>query len=368
MSDENAEETDAELTLPAGITAAQVNQAILRSGYPLQTVVTHKVSAIDGLVSKSEWGFRDRFSGEMRAIDLQCFVDLSDGDPNRYRVRPGVAALIECKRSELPYVFFSEATVPFGNFPVVAGLRSDDLEFKTDDDRSTWALPILQSFDLTWHDFVRSAASCTTLSKCERSKGKDLVLSGSDAYQSLVMPLRSAVEHYCSSIKPTNQPYYFDAHLVLGIAVLDAPMLAATIGSDGQLALSNVQWQRLWRNEPVSGTEFAREHGETSAIDIVHVDFLDEYLQSHLLPFGRAFAELAQTHAEELASGRAFARGMGENSFTGIAERMEPRSAPLPPPPVRVTHSAPRASINLAVDLVKLVRSNLRTRCARRKL
>lgn len=365
MTDESASATLDGLVLPPGVTKEQVYQAISHSGYPLQTVVSHRLRAIEGISSQSEWGFLDRTTGEMRALDLLCIADLSDDNPNKYRVRPAVAALIECKRSDLPYVFFSEANTPFGHYPVVAGLPSETVDFKTDDDRSTWCYPILEALGLSRHEFIRAPKSCTTLSKCER-KGKDLVLSGSDSYQSIVLPLRSALQHYQTSITPTHTPYYFDAQLVVAVVVLDAPMVAANVTDTGEFTVENVPWQRLWRNEPGSGAGIAREHGQTSAIDFVHIDFLEDYFKKHLLPFGREFAELAHSHAEELASGKAFAHGMGGDPFTDLATRMQPRAMPLPPPGEIIPKSVPRNLIILVKDLANITRSNLVLRARRR--
>ena len=364
MTDSEEQLTGSSLVLPPGVSEHQVVRAVNQSGYPLQSVVSHKLRQLNNLGLQPEWGYRDRTTGEMRALDLLAVVDFSGEDLNRFRVRPAAALLIECKKAELPYIFFAEDQAPYGQFPHVAGLKSESITFKTDDDRSTWSLPILEALDLRHHAFVREPAACSTFSRCER-KGKDIILSGSDPYQSVVLPLRSATDYYRKSLVPIHTPYYFDAHIVLAVCVIDAPMLAATIASDGSHLLKNVQWQRLWRNEPEPDS-FKAQFGQTSAIDIVHVDFLDEYLTGHVLPFAEEFAQRSHEHAEELATGLAFASGMGEDSFSNLATRMEPRKLSVRMPEV-VETSTGKALLSLGRSVFVTELANMKRRRKRRR-
>ncbi|HUW88240.1 MAG TPA: hypothetical protein VMW30_07700 [Candidatus Paceibacterota bacterium] len=360
MKQDDQAEVQASLSLPAGVSEDQILKAVAKSGYPLQTVVSHKLRQVERVQQQPEWGFLDRTTGDMRALDILATINLADDNPNKFRVRAGVALLIECKRSDLPYVFFTESESPYGNFPHVSGLKSELLVVKTDDDRSTWNLPILFTLGLDRHKFILSPSSCVTFSRCER-KGQDIVLSGSDPYQSIVLPLRSAVDHYRSALTPPSTAHYFDAQLVVALSVIDAPMLSAVVSDDGTTTLQNVQWQRLWRNEPDAATP-SYEHGETSAIDIVHVDYLEEYLESHLLPFSREFAQRAHAHHEELASSKAFIRGMGQDSWTNLHERLEPQKVSLPMTDRKVQENLVLSVARLARDGAKIKKENVRLR------
>jgi hypothetical protein len=47
------------------------------------------------------------------------------------------------------------------------------------------------------------------------------------------------------------------------------------------------------------------------SIDVVHKDFLPSYIGDHISPFAERFGQLAINHQVELATGNAFAPGMG---------------------------------------------------------
>lgn len=360
MEQDDQAEVQVNLSLPAGVSEDQILKAVAKSGYPLQTVVSHKLRQVEHVQQQLEWGFLDRTTGDMRALDILATINLADDDPNKFRVRAGVALIIECKRSDLPYIFFTESTSPYGNFPHVAGLKSEQIEVKTDDDRSTWSLRVLHVLGLDRHKFTLGPASCATFSKCER-KSQDIVLSGSDPYQSIVLPLRSAVDHYRGALTPTSTAHYFDAQIVIALSVIDAPMLSAVVSDDGTTTLQNVQWQRLWRNEPDAASP-GYEYGETSAIDIVHVDYLQVYLEKHLLPFSREFAQRAHAHHEELASSKAFISGMGRDFWTNLYERLEPQKVSLPMTDRPVGENLVLSLARLARDAAKIKIENVRLR------
>jgi hypothetical protein len=332
MSTEGPDPTDDSLLLP-GLTWGQLRTAARKSGYPLQTTVSRVLQGRFRI--QSEWGFFDRVTQEMRSIDLKARLELCDSDiVNSTRARPTLDLLIECKQAELPYVFFDHEEKIIEDFPQVSGLRSGNIRLWTDDDESTWELPVLHTLDLGLHPFVIDPPGCSTFSKCAR-KGADIQLSGTDAYHGLVLPIRSAVQHAVQANAPVATAHYFDATLVLGLAVLDAPMIAVHSGANGDPSLAQVSWRRVWRHEPRLDAA-GRRHGETSAIDIVHIDFLEDYLQSHLIPFAEEYALRVLRHDEELAEGQGFASGMGNDSFIRLEERLQPRTVTYwPEDPVR---------------------------------
>jgi hypothetical protein len=312
--------------LGGGVTEQQVMDAVLRSGYPVQTTVASALGSAcsgreEGFRIQEEWCFVDSDTKELRNLDLRADLTLHGWAPQP-RVRPNLTLLIECKRSDLPYVFFeSVGHSGWINCPPVAGLRSAELVITSDDDPSSWTFDVCYSLDLQQHPFCRPLSVCRTFSKCVR-KGNELEMSGSDPYNSLVLPLTKSLSHAISSRVPVETAWYFDADLVNAVAVLDAPMLVAN-QENGNSTMKACPWVRLLRHEYRVGAD--RTHrNEQWAIDVVHKDYFVDYLNNNLMPFSALFAERVLRHPEELATGRAFASGMGADSWRGIESRLRP--------------------------------------------
>jgi len=60
-------------------------------------------------------------------------------------------------------------------------------------------------------------------------------------------------------------------------------------------------------------------------VDIVHKDFLQTYVQNHVLPFAAEFSGLAIKHDKVLATGKAFVSGMNEKPYIELEKRLKPR-------------------------------------------
>ena len=313
--------------LSGGVTEHQVMDAVLRSGYPVQTNVANALRSAcsgreEGFCIQEEWCFVDGDTKELRNLDMRAELSLHAWAPQP-RVRPNLALLIECKRSDLPYVFFESVGQVGSSCPPIAGLRSADLVITSDDDPSSWTFDIGHVLDLDQHPFCRPRTVCRTFSKCVR-KGSELEMSGSDPYNSLVLPLTKSLSHAISSSIPIETAWYFDAGLINAIAVLDAPMLVANQDSGGS-TMRACPWVRLLRHEYRVEAD-RTDHDEQWAIDVVHKDYFEHYLTKELIPFSELFAERVLRHPEELATGRAFASGMGADSWQGIESRLRPSS------------------------------------------
>jgi hypothetical protein len=318
--------------LGSGLTETQLTEAITSSGYPLQTVVAQLLRS--KFFIQEEWAFADATTSTVRALDLfaECrYVTES----NHYRVRPTLNLLVECKQSESPYVFFQSVPHWLSQFPLIAGMHSDELKITTDDDRSTWSFGVIGALDLQDDPFLKMRPTSATFSKCVR-QGKKTDLSGADPYNSLVMPLIGALSDFRKRCAPPETAVFFDTRIVLGVGVLDAPMVIADV-TEGGVRLIMTPWVRLVRNVPELRPSHFRNHmGESLAIDIVHKDFFARYLADHVQPFMRRFQERAEKHDRELAEGVAFATGMGRNSWTRVEERLRPIGVAAPTPPIRV--------------------------------
>ncbi|MBK5543317.1 hypothetical protein JFT85_00865 [Pseudomonas sp. TH04] len=304
--------------LPQGIKEADLLEAIKKSGYPLQTRVAKKLS--DRFNLHEEWSFKDRDSGTLRALDIFANMPLVDYSAPQPRTSPHLSILLECKQSELPFIFFeTEHPARLTGFPPIAGLKSHSIEIATNEDRSVYIFSILTALGLSNHDFITRPPFSNTFSKCGR-RGSSLELSGEDAYNSVVMPLIKAATHYEISEYPKPTYRYFQAKLTLPVAVLSAPMVITR--SDGETQFT--PWVRVTRHE-YDGDNYDRNKSRFWAIDVVHEDYLSTYLDEHALPFAREFAEKVLKHDEELASCEGFTEQLDGDVFRIGVSALKPR-------------------------------------------
>lgn len=316
-----AENNPSSNQLNTGVTEALVLDAVHRSGYPLQTFIADLLREKQ-LGVQEEWSFIDKDSGDLRALDIHANMHLYDFKESP-RVRPHLNLLIECKQSDLPYMFFKATGKTWlPDFPRIGGLRKDEIVISTDDDGSTYNHSIINALQLDKHDFHTLPVFCHTFSKCVR-KGKELELSGSDAYNGLVLPLTKAVQHLVHAERPGDTAAYFDAHLILGVGVVDAPMVSVEL-QNGSPVLSMTPWVRVLRHEYVDSDGWW-ERNKMRVIDVVHKDFFGQYLHECLVPFAVEFGRLVLKHSKEVSAGEAFVSGMGRNSWSDLESRMEPR-------------------------------------------
>lgn len=318
--------------LGAGISEEAVAKAVSSSGYPLQVVVAR--SLLPDFQLEEEWGYLDSDTSSIRTMDIVASKQLYDIFGEQPRIRPGLKLIIECKQSELPYVFFlGTGHVWTQDFPSVCGLSCDEIVITSDDDPSTWNYSPIGLLELQDHSFLTTDPKFSlTFSKCVR-KGKDLELSGSDAYQNLVFPLIKAMEHMKKTEIPPITAYYFDCNVVIGLGVIDAPMISVKVTDEGT-ELEMTPWVRVVRHQPCEG-EHKYDRKQVLAVDIVHKDYFEAYVKTKVLPFAENFAQLALKHAHVLADGKGFVPGMGAESWTDIEARLQRCS--LSTKPKRVT-------------------------------
>jgi hypothetical protein len=306
-------------TLPKGISDPEINSAIKKSGYPLQSVIANKLRK--QFSCQEEWSYIDSKTNENRSIDIMAQMDLYDYK-NQPRVRPILNLLIECKQSELPYVFFlcPEAIRSYF-YPYICGLQSRDLTIYTDDDPSTWTMPLIEAFDLSEDKFfIGSVPNSMTFSKCVRQK-KEIELSGSDSFQSLVLPLLRSLQYFEKYNVPPKTATYYDCHFPFAIGVLDSPMIGVTINQRSH-STKLIPWVRLFKYESFE-SQNSYDRSKLFAIDIVHKDYFDSYIFTKLIPFVANFSSLVLKHTELIVKGKAFAKDMEKNCWTEIEPRLE---------------------------------------------
>lgn len=276
-------------------------EAVSASGYPLQTLVASSLRAKFHRVQE-EWSYIDRDSGDLRTLDVLATKRCSDAGPRQRPVEgqldPGLALLIECKQSRLPYVFFLSSSRPYvPDFPLITGLPSLSVRMK--DDTGSWAdVSKAMALSLDRRDFVTEASYCTAFAKCYRKK--NIELSGSEPFNNLILPLSKALDHY-ENIESYRGAINYVSHLAIGLGVLDAPLVGIHVSEDENKAVL-LPWVRVVRHETTDRRERQRR-GKLFAIDVVHKAFLQTYLDEHLFPFVETFSSVVARHRESLVSG-----------------------------------------------------------------
>jgi hypothetical protein len=318
---DDRESNNPRLAIGPGITEKELRVAVEQSGYPLQTFVGGLLRVASFQVEE-EWAYVDRDSGDLRAMDLRARMPLAE-HTSSLRARPCLDLLVECKQSELPYVFFeSNADAPAVDHLKIYGLRHNEIEIFSGLGREQWSCSIFLALGLHDHEFQKAPKVSKTFSKCVR-KGKGIELSGKDAYSNLVLPLVKALDHLRSAEEPNKTFEYFDANLSLAVGVLDAPMVTVHWDPSGTV-LESVPWVRVLRHEYASSNDkFRRDR--YWAVDIVHKDYLNTYLGKSLMPFAEAFGKGVERHHREVASGHAIAAEMDTKGFVDIESRLRPR-------------------------------------------
>lgn len=260
-----------------------MEEAVARSGYPVQTEVALALLA-RGLDVHEEWSYADRDTEKLRAIDLMATKTYETSDD---KLVPRLALVIECKRSEMPYVFFRSAKDRLPpEFPAIYGLPRTYISI-TGANGSTDVYPA-QAFGIDDMEFSKDGSPIvTTFAKVEPKKNH-ATLSGEDVFSGILMPLTGAMGQAETMLswwgsKDTRYPA-----LTLGICVLDAPMfLADSRKKPHDLAL--VPWVRVARQEVVRDAHPSERKVRYFAFDVVHFDFWDAFLDQHVLPLGGAF-------------------------------------------------------------------------------
>lgn len=283
--------------LTAGVTDEDILKAIKSSGYVLQSVAVDRIinSAANVLRSseiidsksvgyrfrcQEEWSYLDRDSGDTRALDALISVDITDERSRKPLAESPaetlyfyVDMLMECKQSDLPYLFFMRPANT-GDVPHFSGLPYEWLSIQNAG--SAFAVrmrtyDVLGTYDLP---IAKVPPTAISMSKARR-QGKSLELSGEEAFKGLALPLSKALQYYYKLTQPSKQNLYTHVHLVLVVAVLRAPMIGVSM-ADGEITTTALPWVRLVRVDPAAES-WHSEFSEPMAIDVVHADYLAEY-------------------------------------------------------------------------------------------
>jgi hypothetical protein len=269
--------------------------AIELSGYPLQGIVAEKLNSEFGVTE--EWGYIDRDTQEHRSLDLFAFkMLLTDGD-----VQPFLVLLIECKRSINPYVFFKnvvDRAIP--SFPRISGLPQNCLWIQEPKGKRTRITSGTNILGLEELPFIRPGPPHCSAFSMAVAKGKKIILSGLEPFNTLILPLVKAIDHAMSLYEGSSNPILLHPTLILSLSVLDAPMLVVHKPSQASTPVLT-PWVRIPRQEAHSdGIRLNYVH---YVADIVHIDFFDEFLSNHLMPFVNDFVSRTQEQSAVLFKG-----------------------------------------------------------------
>lgn len=142
-------------------------------------------------------------------------------------------------------------------------------------------------------------------------------ISGELPFNSLLLPLISAMQAYAKGETPSKTALYFDLHLILGIAIVDAPMIGVTVNLQGGHTSKPVPWVRVFHHEPDDTMDRFDQAKMIYGIDVIHKDFLDDYIRTHLLPFSSEWGEKVLKKQEVFPEARqrqSIEAARGENS------------------------------------------------------
>ncbi|MFG1884478.1 hypothetical protein [Micromonospora sp. NPDC049102] len=300
--------------LPDGISREGLLEAVLRSGYPLQTAIADTLEKIwerfDSFrLIQEEWAFVDGESGQIRSIDLFAELELPT-EVERTAVAPALNLLVECKQSELPYIFFTRPNSPelHYSFPQIAGLKHKEIEFFFEADGELNGASYLMSIHDTFafwdiEFFGEPAPNALSIAKVLRKAGGKLELTGEEAYRAITLPLVKAADHLAERCAPTAETEFFQCRFIICLAVLRAPMFSV-MRANGADHLVPTRWVRGCRLEPPTESMHPASSSTVRHFDMIHEDFLPEYMEK-LIESVKIVGERIASQGAVVASGRA---------------------------------------------------------------
>ena len=305
--------------LGAGLDEKEILEAIDRAGYPLQIVISDKLKKYVRV--QQEWNFTDEDSGKQRAIDIFGNKELYEmKDANKYKIRPALNLIIECKKSITPYVFFLSGDRPWKDFPMITGIPNESIDISSDDTKDTYVANIIDAISLDEESFVNNPpASSNSFTKCVRGSSK-LECSGEEPYNSLILPILKSMNYFKKNNESVKSNYY-NANLILGIGVVDGPMIGVKISED-KISPILLPWVRIIKHQSIESKHWW-ERDVKYAVDIIHKDYFDTYIMNHVLPFAKKFGERMQKHHKIIVNGKAFAKGLNKDSKTNLTNRIK---------------------------------------------
>jgi hypothetical protein len=217
--------------------------------------------------------------------------------------------MIECKRSEHPYIFFRMVTrSEMLWFPSVYGLPHLGVSLREGNSSKNpprqEIVTASRALGLSELPFVFEGPDRVASFSQANLKGRRVELSGADAFRNLALPLSKAADHprlVYSHAHGTGDTTVFPK-AALAIALLDAPMILIE-GPDRFVETTYTPWVRIVRQEPNVDPLKGEIPFRQFAIDAVHIDFFEEYIEKHVNPFTMEFARRSEQLREVYIDG-----------------------------------------------------------------
>ncbi|MBI4901866.1 MAG: hypothetical protein HY829_15515 [Actinobacteria bacterium] len=262
--------------LRLGMTNEELLGAVGRSGYPFQAVVTElieeQLQSSGNLAVYEEWSYRDSDTDTIRQLDALVILNGKPREHGSQFVRTRLVLLVECKKSDNPYVFFTRDKVQYWN--ILEGFPSEWVtihDYPRDFDYRMHVSDFFGLYDLP----INCIPHAVSIARAEWQQ-KKIVLSGEEFFRSLYHPLLKARDYFCEISRNNEDPLIRTITMVLPIAVLDAPM-RVVVGGGERVQLEEAVGIRVTRLEPRDS--FDRMTDYRSYFDAVHVGALEDYLR-----------------------------------------------------------------------------------------
>jgi hypothetical protein len=285
--------------LTEGISIESLKEVVELSGYPFQAVITEAIrNTRHGNVYASqiqqEWAYTDRDSQATRTVDIYAEFQIPQPIVGT-AMYTELVTLVECKQSRLPYLFHLQRVTGGSAYilPEIAGLPHPAMTYYAEGNdgkiRPLYTTSMLDAFHV-W-DFPIFDVPCpmaTSFTQVDRGR-KTLSLSSASPYTNITLPLMKAVDYlkYVTSSRAHSvTPFSALCRMIIPLVVLRAPMFGVLPEATGTVQVMPVPWVRVWRLEPYKPVSV--KHGPSvpaRLYDVVHEDYLDNYLQGLLCGF-----------------------------------------------------------------------------------
>lgn len=272
-----------------GLCEDELISSITTSGFPLQGVVAHHLKSNYGVTE--EWSYIDRDSKDLRSLDIFAFRKLTASEI----LTPYTVMLIECKSSIHPYVFFQNSVERSLPFPTICGLRNITIRQRVGQENKSQSCKATSILGLDETPFWKTPPVCSAFTQAI-AKGKKVHVSGTDPFNSIVMPLVKATDHAIELYgnPPSNQACNLYPTLILNICVLDAPMIV--VGNPGNEQSVRLEpWVRILRQEAKPNND---RHYEHYVVDVVHRGYLETFFDTQIEEFFNTYQKRACNKSE----------------------------------------------------------------------
>jgi hypothetical protein len=257
---------------------------------------------------QEEWSFLDGDRDTVRQLDILATkrFEAPSESPSLVRPRPSefrsllgyeLDLFVECKKSDLPYLFFLREGASNTAIPEVYGLPHEEIVYGTDRENLFIHSPMADVLG-AWEAREASPPLAVSVSKAHRKGGGSIELSGDEVFRGLTVPVLKAVDHFRTQVEPPEDWLYRTIRFLVPIVVLDAPMVGVSM-TQGVVSLVPLSSVRLTITRPKDDArEYeSAEENRIYGVDFVSLESLDEYVTST-----QEWAQVLMSRIDEFAT------------------------------------------------------------------